>query len=455
MAVLTVRTSVLISLLLGCSLTVLPLMVSGNLQISFEVIGSYDLYDDAGTLQKAYLAQDNVKIKCDVTNAAEILVQNDNVVVFTKDGTTRLTLDQQVLVDNPNGRFFLQHNILANDRQQFNLFINGVSKDDQGDYQCRLENSDGTVVSAFDSAYWTQAPPGEGWSVDPRIIVLYLPDENRYPECVVDGGGSTDVKLDSTLSLKCTSEFGNPAVMLEWKRNNGVDPDPRNQIDVYSKSSSSSTETVITAKVTITADYDGVVFYCYMAPSVTYFPQGIDDCQIGPINIIDSNAILPTILPLVQVATPGQTVSFQCDTTDTTSPRFQWSWDPPEQSFEKLSVSPDNRTFTIRNVRSYHHLTKIYCKTVSEGVQVSAYGLIRVNYEPDEFEEPPSLPPPQDGGGGGQSVDSTDAPSGHDTVSKTTKTSTAPGGSKIVKTSSFVRWGQILIIAVISLLVAL
>ncbi|XP_072017953.1 uncharacterized protein [Amphiura filiformis] len=385
---MTSSVHVTISKILPILLVLLALLLDKNrvsgqsLQIKFESIGEYDYMDG-----KAFLEGSQVHLLCDISGQ----IQASHTVVFKRDGV-KLSSNESILVPNSPLHFFVQNNLFSTSpyRSQFKLFIYDVSKEDQGFYSCHVEDSIGNVV--VDGQYTNTA------AAIPRIVVLYLPNKNRYPACSVVEG-TIDVKIGSKINLRCTSELGNPQVELTWKRSTSSGS---NDDVVGSVSMSDDEMTYNVPPITITQESDGDIFTCFMKPNTTFFPSGLRTCDVGPLNVI-SDVPLPIITPLIQNAVPGDTVSFQCALPGQTNAQFSWFWDP-NWVFNKSPLSPDTKTFSLRNVRSYHHLTKVYCKTLSEGVEVSVYGLIRVNgpYEAPPNTPTPSVtkPAPKPGGGG-------------------------------------------------------
>ena len=294
----------------------------------------------------------------------------------------QITSGTTLLGPNPPSNYLVQENVNDptrfddNTYQQFKLKISKVSKVDEADYACEVQDSNGNLQI---QGQFVNTPEAR-----PRLVVLYLPDRNRYPSCTVEEG-TTDVKVGSKVNLRCTSEFGQPEVALTWKKSTAFGSNE----DVGSSAERDGDElTLSVPTITISADSHDDIYTCFMKPNTTFFPNGLKTCDIR-LNVV-YNVPLPEITPPIQNAVTGDTVNFQCELPGVDGAEFTWYWEP-NWEFRKFSESPDTSLLSILDVRSYHHLTKVYCRTFSQGEEVTVYGLIRVS---GPYEEPPNTPAP-------------------------------------------------------------
>ena len=181
---------------------------------------------------------------------------------FMRGETTLISVDETIQ-SSVDSRFFLAQRRLSTGQMVFFLSIIEVTREkDEGEYTCKVINSDLTPVS------------GASESVEAKV--QFFPSEPS-PECFPQQAGK--VKSGTRISFNCTSVDGNPPVEITWQKTGSKEILPaayeghENGI-VYSR-----LELVASKK------YNEAVFICMISSSA--FPDiKARTCTIGPLTVI-------------------------------------------------------------------------------------------------------------------------------------------------------------------------
>ncbi|KAL4655476.1 neural cell adhesion molecule L1.1-like isoform X1 [Arapaima gigas] len=179
------------------------------------------------------------------------------------------------------------------------LKFNNINESDQGDYECKASNTEGTVEHSFTitveaAPYWTKEP----------VSKLYAPGEN--------------------VRLECHAE-GIPTPTITWSLNGDpladVDPDPRRTVHAGTLTLRDVTE------------YDTAVYQCEASNK-----HGTILLNTYISIVILSPQILTKDMKVYKVI-QGQTAMLDCETFGVPRPKIQWTTDALEPVLSRAWVS--------------------------------------------------------------------------------------------------------------------
>ncbi|XP_072047481.1 uncharacterized protein [Amphiura filiformis] len=171
--------------------------------------------------------------------------------------TERLTVNEDVM-STVDDRVFIAVRLLADGSAVYFLTITDVTRQDSGNYSCKVVNA-AEVKKVAES--------------DLNITIHYFPSEVN-PVC---GKLSQQEWLEgTTISLNCTSEKGNPPVRIEWKQGAlGSLPEAR----YISRGDMTYSE----LNLRLTTNHNGALFLCEIRSKP--FGNKVSSCHIGPIAV--------------------------------------------------------------------------------------------------------------------------------------------------------------------------
>lgn len=236
---------------------------------------------------------------------------NEVKILRTVAGKTERLTAEKDINSEAGDRVFLAIRTMHDGTTVYFLSIMGVTVDDAGSYSCQVVNEGvtATEVVAVQSV---------------EIGIIHFPDETE-PLC--ESNHPTTVLAGTELILNCSSTKSNPLVNIKWTRTGTDATLPSLQDGVGAE------RIYKFMKFRPSMEDNKSIFMCQI--SSPYFPDKIQTCHIGPLEIIPNNgavdmpstqSIQATDKKTPKVFIPKTDSSTDCETvcTPLTSPVVYW-----------------------------------------------------------------------------------------------------------------------------------
>ena len=234
-----------------------------------------------------------------------------------------------------------------------NIMFQSVQKTDTGVYECGLYESD----------------PRSGSSVvidakDGMLDVLYYPPE-PFPLCQPRNVRfKINMRYERSVTLKCTSETGNPPVQLEWLKTtkDQITPTPMFGNE-HRENDMISSDLTLTGSI---VDDQNCVFTCTVS-SESFLPERRSSCSVN-INVV--SPIRVSIYPNEVRTFVGETADFRCrahsmhGSSMEDSTEIQWSTEPAVHNSSRVVIA--GNTLQVKDVRESDNGTVVSCYALFE-----------------------------------------------------------------------------------------
>ena len=199
-------------------------------------------------------------LHCQVKN----LRPGDEVTILRKvtgDVTSTRISMQETLMDVDERVYLAVRQLGDGSGTVYFLTIMEVKKEDEGDYTCKITNTDsnGNLASGLVSFRTKYFPP------------------DSDPLC--DTVDVSNVDIGQRIVLTCSSELGNPEIDLEWIQTGS-------EIPLESVKSFQHNRLISTLTVDISSEHNGAIFSCKIQSDG--FPSDSSTCHVGPVMLFSN-----------------------------------------------------------------------------------------------------------------------------------------------------------------------